>query len=101
LFLHLTLHRVSIAQSESFLGIIEMAETMENTTNHFTDHPYYPKHVVIASYLANEYSVTVLLGAFTTICVSIVIGTLFIVKKSHPNLPSLEKAAIWWFITCK
>jgi cholestenol delta-isomerase len=78
-----------------------MAETLENTTNHFTDHPYYPKHVEIASYLANEYSVTLLLGTFTTICVSIVMGTLFIVKKSHPNLPSLEKAAIWWFVICK
>jgi cholestenol delta-isomerase len=74
---------------------------MDNITNHITDHPYYPKHAEIASYLANEYSVTVLLSTFTILCLSIVMGTLFVVKQSYPNLPGLEKAAIWWFVTCK
>lgn len=78
-----------------------MAEIMENITTYVTDHPYYPIQVEIASYLANEYSVTVLLSLFTAICVSIILTTTFIVKKVHPNLPGTEKAAIWWFVICK
>jgi hypothetical protein len=74
---------------------------MENITNRITDHPYYPKHAEIASYLPNEYSVIVLLSTFTTICLSIVMGTGFIVKQNYPNLPGIEKATIWWFVTCK
>ncbi|TVY45802.1 3-beta-hydroxysteroid-Delta(8),Delta(7)-isomerase [Lachnellula occidentalis] len=63
-----------------------------------TDHPYYPLEVEIASYLANEWSMQVLLAIFTAVCLSILFATLFIVNRRHPNLPSSEKAAIWWFV---
>ncbi|RDL39391.1 EBDP2, emopamil-binding protein [Venustampulla echinocandica] len=63
-----------------------------------TNHPYYPLEVEIASYLANEWSVPVLLGSFSTLCAAILLGTLAIVKRLHPNLPGKEKAAIWWFV---
>ena len=66
-----------------------------------TDHPYYPLEVEIASYLANEWSVPVLLGIFAATCAAIFVGTRLVVNKVHPNLPSTEKAAIWWFILCR
>lgn len=63
-----------------------------------TNHPYYPLEVEIASYLANEWSMQVLLAIFTAICATIFFGTLAVVNRVHPNLPSSEKAAIWWFV---
>jgi hypothetical protein len=66
-----------------------------------TDHHYYPLEVEIANYLANEWSVPVLLGIFAAVCASIVIGTVVVVDRAHPNLPKVEKAAIWWFVICE
>jgi len=63
-----------------------------------TDHHYYPLEVEIANYLANEWSVPVLLGIFAAVCASIVIGTVVVVDRAHPHLPKVEKAAIWWFV---
>ncbi|KAG9239752.1 EBDP2, emopamil-binding protein [Amylocarpus encephaloides] len=63
-----------------------------------TDHPYYPLQVEIASYLANEWSMQILLAAFATICAAVLFGTLLTVNRLHPDLPSVEKASIWWFI---
>ena len=74
---------------------------ISNATNFITDHPYYPLEVEIASYLANEWSVSTLLGTFSGVCATIFFGTLLIVNKVHPNLPGSEKAAIWWFILCR
>lgn len=73
-----------------------------NLTNKMiTDHPYYPLEVEIASYLANEWSMPVLLATFSTLCATILIVTLLVVKKIHPNLHGADKAAIWWFVLCK
>jgi cholestenol Delta-isomerase len=69
-------------------------------TSMITDHPYYPLEVEIASYLANEWSMQILLAIFAATCAAIFTGTLLVVNKVHPNLPSTEKAAIWWFILC-
>jgi cholestenol Delta-isomerase len=66
-----------------------------------TSHPYYPLEVEIASYLANEWSVPVLLGTFAGVCSAVLITTLLIVNKVHPNLKGTEKAAIWWFVLCE
>jgi cholestenol delta-isomerase len=74
-------------------------ETLNKTS--VTNHPYYPLEVEIASYLANEWSVPVLLGAFGGVCGAILLATLFIVNKVHPNLRTADKAAIWWFVLCK
>ena len=80
-----------------------LQSTMDNVTEHLmiTDHPYYPLEVEIASYLANEYSVPLLLGVFAALCAAIVVVTRVCVKKWHPNLPGREKAAIWWFVICE
>jgi len=71
-----------------------------NSTS-ITSHPYYPLEVEIASYLANEWSVPVLLGTFAGVCSTVLIATLLIVNKVHPNLKVPEKAAIWWLVLCE
>jgi cholestenol delta-isomerase len=71
------------------------------TSNTIIDHPYYPIEVEIASYLANEWSVPVLLSAFSVCCGSVLLLTSIIVQKVHPNLPLSEQATIWWFVLCK
>ncbi|KAH8663635.1 EBDP2, emopamil-binding protein [Tricladium varicosporioides] len=63
-----------------------------------TNHLYYPPDVQIASYLANEWSMPILLSAFSALCAMILLGTLTVVNHVHPNLPGTEKAAIWWFV---
>jgi cholestenol Delta-isomerase len=65
------------------------------------NHPYYPLEVEIASYLANEWSVPVLLGTFAGVCATVLLATLLTVNKVHPNLRGSEKAAIWWFVLCE
>ena len=85
------------------VGFVAMASLLgsSNISNLIPVHPYYPLEVEIASYLANEWSVTVLLGTFSTVCAVIVLGTQLVVNKAHPHLPGCEKAAIWWFVLCK
>jgi len=82
------------------MTIIEMAMNV-STPLMVTDHHYYPLEVEIANYLANEWSVPVLLGIFVVVCASIVIGTVVVVDRAHPHLPKVEKAAIWWFVICE
>ncbi len=74
-------------------------ESLNGTS--ITNHPYYPLEVEIASYLANEWSVPVLLGTFAGVCSAVLLTTLLIVNKVHPNLKGSEKAAIWWFVLCE
>lgn len=82
---------------ESVIGSV-----VSNVTNNIiTNHPYYPLEVEIVSYLANEWSVPTLLALFAATCSGILLTTLFIVNKVHPNLPGAEKAAIWWFVLCQ
>jgi cholestenol Delta-isomerase len=72
-----------------------------NLTNPLiTDHPYYPIEVEIASYLANEWSVPVLLAAFSGVCATVLLTAQIVVDRVHPNLRAVEKATIWWFILC-
>jgi len=68
------------------------------STGMITDHPYYPLELEIAAYLANEWSVPLLLGIFFGGCAAIVFGTKYLVHRVRPNLPIAEKAAIWWFV---
>lgn len=65
-----------------------------------TNHPYYPLEVEIASYLANEWSVPILLSLFAGLCALILFGTVWMVNRSHKKLPAREKAAIWWLVLC-
>jgi hypothetical protein len=83
------------------MAILDLPFNATGTPLMVTDHHYYPLEVEIANYLANEWSVPVLLGIFAAVCASIVIGTVVIIDKTHPNLPKGEKAAIWWFVICE
>ena len=65
-----------------------------------TGHPYFPLELEIASYIANEWSVLTLLGAFAGVCATILFATLAIVNKVHTNLKGTDKAAILWFVLC-
>lgn len=85
----------------AFAHLPTMASIISNLTNPLiTDHPYYPLEVEIASYLANELSVPVLLALFATVCSTVLLAAQFVVNKMHPNLRTVEKASIWWFILC-
>jgi len=78
-----------------------MASTIGNLTARLvTDHPYYPLEIQIPSFLANEWSVPVLLSLFSGLCATILFVTLAVVHKVHPGLHSADKAAIWWFVLC-
>jgi H+/Cl- antiporter ClcA len=70
------------------------------TTKMITNHPYYPLEVEIASYLANEWSVPILLSMFAGLCGMIFVGTVCVVDRVHKKLPATEKAAVWWFVLC-
>lgn len=73
-----------------------------NLTNPLiTDHDYYPIQVEIASLLANEWSVPVLLAAFASICGTVLLLAMTVVHKRNPNLRTVEKATIMWFVLCK
>ena len=63
-------------------------------------HPYYPLGIEVVGYLANEYSVPLLLGLFAGGCAAVFGLTWVIVERIHPNLRSSEKATILWFILC-
>ena len=82
------------------MTILDMALNATTAPLMVTDHHYYPLEVEIANYLANEWSVPVLLGIFAAVCAAIVCGTVVIIDKTHPKLPKGEKAAIWWFVIC-
>lgn len=74
---------------------------ISNLTNPLiTDHPYYPIEVEIASYLANEWSVPVLLAAFSGVWATVLLTAHVVVDRFHPNLPTIEKITIWWFVLC-
>lgn len=75
--------------------------TSRDTTKMITNHPYYPLEVEIASYLANEWSVPILLSMFAILCGLILVGTVCLVDKVHKRLPATEKAAVWWFVLCE
>jgi len=83
------------------MSIMETLNASSGSNLMVTDHPYYPIEVEIASYLANEWSVPILLGIFAAACTTILVGTQIVVNKAHPHLPSCEKAAIWWFVLCR
>ncbi|PQE26140.1 ebp domain-containing protein [Rutstroemia sp. NJR-2017a BBW] len=81
-----------------------MASIMENASIEsaaaIVSHPYYPLEIEIASYLANEWTVHTLLTVFFGGCAVLFFCTRAFVARRYPNLPSSEKAAIWWLVLC-
>jgi cholestenol delta-isomerase len=69
-------------------------ETFINAT--LTPHPFYPVEAKIVGYLANEASVSQLLGTFAAGCIVVLGTTLALIKGHNPTLSTTEKAAILW-----
>lgn len=63
--------------------------------------PFYPLNTEVVGYLANEWSVPILLGIFAAGWVVILGATNMMVKRHNPTLAATEKAAILWFVLCK
>lgn len=61
-------------------------------------HPYYPLEVEITGYLANEWSVPVLLGIFFAGCAILFSSTYIVIKRVHPTMPRGEMWAVMWFV---
>ena len=63
-------------------------------------HPFYPIETELVGYLANDWSVTTLLGVFAAGWAVILTITNALIKRHNPSLPAGEKAAIMWFVLC-
>ncbi|KAI9818587.1 MAG: hypothetical protein M1832_004360 [Thelocarpon impressellum] len=63
-------------------------------------HPYYPVGIEVIGYLANEYSVPVLLATFAAGCAAIFAVALLGVQVVRPGLRGSEKATVLWFVLC-
>lgn len=61
-------------------------------------HPYYPLEVEIVGYLANEYSVPLLLIIFTAWISVILYVTRVIVKNVQPGIAPTELLTVMWFV---
>jgi cholestenol delta-isomerase len=69
-------------------------------TANLPDHPYFPLGVQITGYLANEFSVPVLLTYFGAGCAAIFALSHVVVKRVRPGLPISEILTIFWFALC-
>ncbi|KAI1982072.1 hypothetical protein LOZ51_006654 [Ophidiomyces ophidiicola] len=67
-------------------------------TNSTISHPYYPIELQLAGYLANEWSVPVLIGGFCIAWGLILLVALKVVSVVRPTLPKVEKIAVSWFV---
>ena len=82
-----------------------MASIMENASVEsvaavVVNHPYYPLEMEIASYLANEWTVSTLLSIFFGACAMLFFCTRAFVARLYPHLSGAENAAIWWLVLC-
>jgi cholestenol delta-isomerase len=63
-------------------------------------HPYYPLEAEIVGYLANQYSVPMLLVLFASGCAAIISTTFLLVKQIRKTISNGELATIMWFTLC-
>ncbi|EEP82219.1 conserved hypothetical protein [Uncinocarpus reesii 1704] len=61
-------------------------------------HPYYPVEAQLVGYLANKWSVPLLVGGFAVSWGLILLVTLAVVSYVRPNLSKKDKAAVLWFV---
>lgn len=66
--------------------------------NSSTVHPYYPIEAQLIGYLANEWSVVTLVGAFALGWGGLLLLTYLVVSYVRPSLRMCEKLAILWFV---
>jgi cholestenol delta-isomerase len=75
-------------------AVINTVESLANNVSH----PYYPIGAHIAGYVANQSSVSALLGAFFGACVILFSSASFIVTRIQPTLSRIELLTIMWFL---
>jgi len=66
-------------------------------------HPYYPVNILLSggTFVANEWGVLTLVGAFGVGCAAILGSTLAVVKKVNPRLKRSDQLLVLWFVLCK
>jgi cholestenol delta-isomerase len=72
-----------------------MEKVVTETLKH-APHPFYPLDAEVVGYLANEYSVPVLLGTFAVGCMVILSATSTLIGRNSPILSSGDRWAILW-----
>ena len=82
---------------------LSMDSVLTNVTESLKNapHPFYPLEANVVGYLANEYSVPVLLGTFAAGCIVILGSTLALVRRQNAVLSHGDKAAILWNVLSK
>ena len=75
--------------------------TVNATLADTVQHPYFPIEAKVVGYLANEWSVIPLVGAFLGGWGALLLLTLLVVSFVSPKLPKLDKTAILWFVFSK
>lgn len=64
-------------------------------------HPYYPPHVEIPFYVANETPIPVLLGAFGSLLAIVLMTALTLATRANPDLGRQGRLVFCWFVLCK
>ncbi len=61
-------------------------------------HPFYPVEVELIGYLANDKSTLSLLGIFLAGLIIICTASWFVVSKYYPQVRTIDKWALLWFM---
>lgn len=64
-------------------------------------HPYYPLHLEIPGYLANEWDTLTLVSLFASGCTAIFFVTYLLVMRVQPKISNGNLLTIMWFVLCK
>lgn len=77
---------------------MDVLNNVTNVLQHAAAHPFYPLEVEIAGYLANEYSVLVLLSIFAAWLAVLLGATRIITKRVQPDIAPTELLTVMWFV---
>ncbi|KAK5129470.1 hypothetical protein LTR08_003230 [Meristemomyces frigidus] len=81
-------------------SVVEAASNLAENVTKVVEalHPYYPLHIKIDGWTANERSVPALLGVFFTLCAILFATTYFVAKRINSRLTAGELSATIWFV---
>lgn len=63
-------------------------------------HPYYPLHLEIPSYLANQWDTLTLVSLFASGCTVIFLVTYLLVMRVQPKITNGDLLTVMWFVLC-
>lgn len=64
-------------------------------------HPFYPVETLLTGFIANDKGVLELLLTFAVGCVVIVGSAHALARRYNPNMTTLDKCALGWFVMSK